>query len=138
MDLSKFWAYEFYYKCIRKNITTVFNLLFTDTDSLVYEIKKDDIYEDFYENKNLFDFSDYPKDSNIFDSVDKKIIGTMKDEAKGKIISEFVRLKSNMYFLVVMGSEEIKIAKGVNKNVVENARHKEYVDVLLNKKNHKT
>ena len=70
MDLSKFWAYEFYYKYIRKNITTVFNLLFTDTDSLVYEIKKDDIYEDFYENKNLFDFSDYPKDSNIFDSVD--------------------------------------------------------------------
>ena len=138
MDLSKFWAYEFYYKYIRKNITTVFNLLFTDTDSLVYEIKKDDIYEDFYENKNLFDFSDYPKDSNIFDSVDKKIIGTMKDEAKGKIISEFVRLKSNMYFLVVMGSEEIKIAKGVNKNVAENARHKEYVDVLLNKKNHKT
>ena len=116
----------------------MFNLLFTDTDSLVYEIKKDDIYEDFYENKNLFDFSDYPKDSNIFDSVNKKIIGTMKDEAKGKIISEFVRLKSNMYFLVVMGSEEIKIAKGVNKNVVENARHKEYVDVLLNKKNHKT
>ena len=45
-------------------------MLFTDTDSLVYEIKKDDIYEDFYEYKNLFDFSDYPKDSNIFDSVD--------------------------------------------------------------------
>ena len=70
MDLSKFWTYEFYYKYIRKNITTAFNLLFTDTDSLVYEIKKDDIYEDFYEYKNLFDFSDYPKDSNIFDSVD--------------------------------------------------------------------
>ena len=45
-------------------------MLFTDTDSLVYEIKKDDIYEDFYEYKNLFDFSDYPKDSNNFDSVD--------------------------------------------------------------------
>ena len=58
----------------------------------------------------------------------------MKDEAKGKIISEFVRLNSNIYFLVVMGSEEIKKAKGVNKNVVEKTRHKEYVDVLLNKK----
>ena len=46
-------------------ITNIFKkncakLLFTDTDSLVYEIKTNDVYEDFYEDKELFDFSDYP------------------------------------------------------------------------------
>ena len=65
-------------------------LLFTDTDSLVYEIKTDDAYEDFYENKNLFDFSDYPRDSKLFDPVNEKVIGKMKEEFKGEIISEFV------------------------------------------------
>ena len=65
-------------------------MLFTDTDSLVYEIKTDDAYEDFYENKNLFDFSDYPRDSKLFDPVNEKVIGKMKEEFKGEIISEFV------------------------------------------------
>ena len=62
-------------------------LLFKDTDSLVYENETDDVYEDFYEDKNLFDFSNYPEDSNIFDLVNKTVIGKMKDEVKGKIIS---------------------------------------------------
>ena len=65
-------------------------MLFTDTDSLVYEIKTDDAYEDFYENKNLFDFRDYPRDSKLFDPVNEKVIGKMKEEFKGEIISEFV------------------------------------------------
>ena len=54
--------------------------MFTDTDSLVYEIKTEDVYEDFYEYKNLFDFSDYPLKSNFFDLVNKKVISKMKDE----------------------------------------------------------
>ena len=49
-------------------------LLFTDTDSLVYKINTDDVYEDFYENRNLIDFSDYPEDSKLFDLVNKKVI----------------------------------------------------------------
>ena len=69
------------------------NLLITDTDSLVYETETDDIYEDFYKNKNLLDFSDYLEDSKYFDPFNKSVIGKMKDKVKGKIISEFVRLK---------------------------------------------
>ena len=41
-------------------------------------------------NKNLLDFSDYPKESKCFEPVNKKLIGKMKDEAKGQIISEVV------------------------------------------------
>ena len=57
----------------------------------------------------------------------------MKDEVKGKIISEFVGLKSKTYSLVTADNEKIKKAKGANKNVVKNIRHKEYFDVLFHK-----
>ena len=70
--------------------------MLTDTDSLVYEIKTEDVYENFYQDKNLFDFNDYPLDSNFFDPVNKNVIGKMKDEFKRKIFSEFIRLKSKM------------------------------------------
>ena len=109
-------------------------MFFTDTNSLVYEIETDYVYEDFYEDKKLFDFSDYPQDSKFFDSVNKKVIGKTKDEFKGRIISEFVGLKSKMYSLVSVDDEEIKKAKGVNKNVVKSIRRKKFVDALFNQK----
>ena len=61
--------------------------MLTDTDSLVYKIKTQDVYKDFYQDKHLFDFSDYPLDSKFFDSANKKVIGKMKDEFKGKIMN---------------------------------------------------
>ena len=90
-------------------------MLFTDTDSLVYEIKTEDVYENFYPDKNLFDFSDYPLNSKFFDPANKEVIGKMKDEFKGKIISEFVGLKSKMYSLISVDDKEITKTKGVNK-----------------------
>ena len=72
--------------------------------------------------------------SKFFDPVNKKVIGKMKDEVNGKIITEFFGLKSKMYSLITVYSEESKKAKGVNKNDVKNMRHKEYIDVLFNKK----
>ena len=89
--------------------------MLTDTDSLVYEIKTKDVYEDFHQDKNLFDFSDYPLDSKFFDPVNKKVIGKMKDEFKEKIISEFIGLKSKMYSLIDADDEEVTKAKEVNK-----------------------
>ena len=59
LDLSKLLAYEFQYKYIQSKFDA--KLLFTDTDSLVYEIKTENVYEGFYQDKNLFDFSDYPR-----------------------------------------------------------------------------
>ena len=69
--------YEFHYKHIKRKYDA--KLLFTDTDSLVYEIKTEDVYEIFSEDKRLFYFSNYPEDSKFFDSVNKKVIGKMKD-----------------------------------------------------------
>ena len=70
----------------------------------------------------------------IFDPVNKKVIGKMEDEFKGKIIQEFVGLKPKMYSQVTVDNEEIKKAKGVNDNVVKNIRHRKYTDVLFHKK----
>ena len=80
-------------------------MLFTDTDSLIYEIKTKDVYENFSEDKSLFDFSDCPEDSKFFYPVNKKVIGKMKNKFKGKIISEFVGLKSKMYSLIDVDNE---------------------------------
>ena len=68
-------------------------MLFTDTDRLVYEIKTEDVYEDFYQDKTLYVFSDYPLHSKFFDPVNKKAIGKMKDEFKRRRINEFIELK---------------------------------------------
>ena len=64
--------YEFHYKYIKNKFDA--KLLFTDTGSLVYEIKTENVYEDFYLDKDLFDFSDYPSYSKIFHSVNKNLL----------------------------------------------------------------
>ena len=80
--------YEFHYNYIKKKYNA--NQLFKNTDSLVYEIEANDVYQDFHEDKNLFDFSDCPKDSKFFDHVSKKVIGNLKEQFKVKIIGAFV------------------------------------------------
>ena len=128
LDLSKLLMYEFHYEYIKSKFDAI--LLSTETDSLVYEIKTKDVYEDFYQDKNLFEFIDYSLNSKFFDPLNKKVIGEMKDEFKEKIISEFAGLKLKMYSLISVDDKEVTKAKGVNKKI----RHKEFVDVLFNKK----
>ena len=60
--LSKVLMYEFHYDYIKNKYGNNSKLLFTDTDSLVYQIKTDDVYEDFSNNKGMFDFSNYSDD----------------------------------------------------------------------------
>ena len=71
LGLSKLVMYEFHYKYIKSKLDA--NLLFTDTDTFVYEIKTENVYEDFYKDKNLFDFSDNSLNSKFFDLVNKKV-----------------------------------------------------------------
>ena len=71
--------------------------MFTDTESLVYEIKSKDVYEERFKDRELFDFSEYSVDSNFYESTNKKLLGKMKDEFKEKIISELIGLNSKMY-----------------------------------------
>ena len=71
--------------------------MFTDTDSLCYEIKTDDVYKDLFQDKELLDNSDYPKNSAFFFDKNKKATGEMKGEAAGTAIKEFIGLRTKMY-----------------------------------------
>ena len=61
-------------------------LLFTYTDSLAYEIKTENVYEEFFKWKDLFDFSNYPKGSKFCDDDNKSVISKMKDEWLGLLL----------------------------------------------------
>ena len=119
--------YGFHYNFIKKNFDA--KLLCTDTDSLTYEIKSD-VYEEFFKWKDLFDFSNYLKDSKFFHEANKKVIGKMKDEFGGVIVSEFVGLKSKMYSIKKIDGKEHNTAKGVSIAT----EFDKFKDVLFNKK----
>ena len=85
--------YDFHYNYIKKKYGDKARLLFTDTDSLTYEIEAEDVYKDFWNDKDKFDNSDYPESSPYFDKTNKKVIGKFKDEAAGVPIREFVGLR---------------------------------------------
>ena len=127
LELSKLLMYQFHYDYVLKTFNA--KLLFTDTDSLVYEIRGGNVYEQCFKDRELFDFSGYSKDSIYFDDSNKKILGKMKDEFNGNKIGEFVGLKSKMYSLI-SNNWEMNKAKGVNLML----KHKINSDVLINKK----
>ena len=135
LDLSKTMMYDFHYNYIKKKYGDRGKLLFTDTDSLTYEIEAEDVYKDFWNDKDMFDNSDYPENSLYYCNANKKVIGKFKDEACGVPITEFVGLKSKMYSYIKSDEKGGKTAKGIKKNVIKNTiKHEDYKNVLLNNK----
>ena len=138
LDLSKTIMYNFHYNYIKPKYGEMAKLLFTDTDSLVYEIETDDFYKDISPDvRDMFDTSNYPKNhpSGIETGVNKKVINMFKDEAGGKQIAEFVGLRAKLYSYRMDNGEEIKKDKGVKASVVKNTiSFNDYMDCLFNKK----
>ena len=136
LDLSKTLMYDFHYNYIKeKKYGDKARLLFTDTDSLTYEIEAEDVYQDFWDDKNKFDNSDYPESSPYFNKTNKKVIGKFKDEAAGVPICEFVGLKSKMYSYIKDNDEGGKTAKGIKKNIIKEViQHENYKETLFNNK----
>ena len=134
LELSKILMYEFHYDYIKNRYDNKSKLLFTDTDSLMYEIKTEDVYDDFSSNKEIFDFSNYLTKSKYDGYSNKLVIGKMKDETGRVAIEEFVGLKPKMYLLLMNNNSEHKKANGVNKSVVATISRNEYKYVLLNNK----
>ena len=81
MDLSKVLPDELHYDCIKSKCGKNSRLLFTDTDSLMYEIKTEDVYEDFIEDKKTSDFSNYSLKSKYYNDSNKLMVCKMNDEA---------------------------------------------------------
>ena len=134
LDLSKTLMFDFHYKYIKPKYGKEAKLLFTDTDSLLYEIKTDDFYKDIAGDvRDRFDTSDYPEGhpSGIPTGINKKVLGMFKDEAAGKNIKEFVGLRAKLYSYKMEEGKENKKCKGIKKAVVEKSiTHEDYKTCL--------
>ena len=133
LDLSKMLMYDFHYIYIKKKYDNRARLLFTDMDSLTYEIEAEDVCKDFWNDKDMFDNSNYLESSPYYCSADKKVIGKFKDEDCGVPITEFIGLKSKMYSYIKNDEKGGKTAKGIKKNAIkDNIKHEDYKNTLIN------
>ena len=134
LDLSKTLMFDFHYKYIKPKYGKEAKLLFTDTDSFLYEIQTENFYKDISGDvKNRFDTSDYPEGhpSGIPTGINKKVLGMFKDEAAGKNIKEFVGLRAKLYSYKMEEGKENKKCKGIKKAVVEKSiTHEDYKTCL--------
>ena len=136
LDLSKLLMFDFHYKYIQKKYTyKKAKLLFTDTDSLMYELKTEDFYADIAADiKTRFDTSDYLPNhkSGIQTGLNKKVIGKFKDEVAGRQITKFVGLRPKLYSFKIEDSFTTKKSKGIKKNVVKKQiEFEDYVRCLI-------
>ena len=133
LELNKVLRYELHYEYIKNKYGNNSRLLFTDTDSLMHEIKTEDVYKDFSNDKEmLFDFNDSSTKSKYYDNSNKLVVGKTKHETAGVSIEELVGFKPKMHSYLVDDNNEHKKVKARNKNVAATANHNEYENVLLN------
>ncbi|KYM95694.1 hypothetical protein ALC62_13660 [Cyphomyrmex costatus] len=119
LDISKTCLYEFHHEYMAPLFHDKCKIMYTDTDSLIYHVECDDVYEIIKRDIDRFDTSDYSIDNPYsIPLANKKVPGLMKDENNGAIMTEFVGLRAKMYALRVQGKKDTKKAKGVKSNVV--------------------
>ena len=110
-DLSKIVMCEFHYDyMVRKYELERLKLCYMDTDSLIYKIKTEDFYKDIANDVEArFDTSNYSETRPLPIGLNKKVIGLMKDELGGKIMTEFAALSPKLYsYKKLDGSEDKK------------------------------
>ena len=116
LDISKITMYEFWYDYVKIKYEDKARLCYMDTDSFVVNIKTKNFYKDIAENvKERFDTSNYIYDRPLPIGFNKKVIGLMKDELGGDIITEFVALRPKAYSYIKNDFIEMKKAKGTKK-----------------------
>ena len=91
LDLSKYLMYDFHYNTWMRKFPKS-TLLFTDMDSLAYEVVGYDLYAGMADIKGEFDFSEYPKDHFVQSYGNMKVVGKFKDECKGRLMFRFIGL----------------------------------------------
>ena len=119
--------YKFHYDYIKNKYGNNSRLLFTDTDSLMYEMKTEDVYE----GKEMFDFSNYSHKSKHYNDSNKLLVDKLKDQKRGVTIKEFARLKPKIYSFLVDNNNGPDKANDVNKISVARISHSKYKVYLL-------
>ena len=126
LDVSKECLYEFQYAYMHAEFGDRCKVLYTDTDSLMYSVECEDVYERMKRDIDRFNTSDYAEDNPYgMPRVNKKVPGLMKDENNGALMTDFVGLRSKMYATRTFNAEvgctsEAKKVKGVRRHVVAN------------------
>ena len=138
LELSKVLMYEFHYKHVQGQYgADRARLLFTDTDSLCYQIQTEDLYQDMTNNLQHYDTSAYPKSHPLYSPVNAKVIGKFKDETNSVLPQVFMGLRAKIYSLYVPNTkkESKMTAKGIKKSYMKrHVRHSAFVNVLRDKK----
>jgi len=130
LELSKLHMYHFHYEVMKPKYQSNLKLLFTDTNSMCYEITTENVYRDMQSMKQHFDTSDYPTNHALYSNVNSKVIGKFKDECNGVPVSQFVGLRPKMYSLKLCNNKEKSTAKGVGRVAQKDIRHEHYVQCL--------
>lgn len=134
LDISKTVMYDFHYNFMKPKYGHNAEVVYTDTDSFIYEIKNFNFYAELLENLDKFDTSDYPTNNQFnIPQVNKKVPGLFKDEMNSEIITEFVGLRSKMYSVRSGKVDKMKKAKGVKKGVLmKEIEFEDYMHCLYN------
>ena len=131
LEISKTLMYQFCYDYMKPKYGD--NM---DTNSFIMNIKTEDFYKDIANDvEKRFDTSNYEVDRPLPAGKNKKVIGLMKDEFGGRIITEFVALRPKNYSYLTDDCKEDKKAKGTKKCVIKRElEFNNYKDCLLNDK----
>jgi len=106
-------------------------LLFTDTDSLCYELRTEDVFADMQKFARHLDTSEYPVDHPLYSPVNAKVMGKFKAECSGSSPLQFVGLRSKMYSLLLPDGKSKATAKGVQRSYAKKKiRHEQYLHCL--------
>ena len=120
LEISKIIMYEFCYDYMKRKYGDMVKLSYMDTDSLVMNVKTKDFYKDIAQDvEERFDTSNYGVDKPLPKGKNKKVIGLMKDELDGGIITEFVAMRPKTYSYMTDEFFEMKKSRGTKKCVIK-------------------
>ena len=142
LEISKTLIYEFWYDYIKPKYQENLKLCYMDIDNLIIHVKTYVFYEDIanYVEKR-FDTSNYKVNRPLPTGKNKKVVGLMKDNLGGKIMTEFVAVRSKTYSYLMKDGNFDKKAKGTNKYIIKRRyKFNEYknclfkIEIILNLK----
>jgi hypothetical protein len=130
LDLSKVRMLDFHYNTMEKHHKYKYNLIYSDTDSLVYHVKHENLHQWMHDNPDEFDLSNMEDKYKIKDNY--QVLGKMKSEVGSKVITEFLALSPKSY-AYKYADKETKKAKGVSLAVSDKTMNfDDYHRTLLN------
>ena len=136
LEISKILMYEFWYDYMKPKYNDNVRLCYMDTDSFIMNIKTNDFYKDISDDVDKrFDTSNCKVKKSLPIVKNKKVIGLMKDELGGEIITEFIALRPKTYSYLADNDKIDKKAKGTKKCIIKKMiKFDDYKKCLLNAK----